>query len=854
MLLRADMAAMFLIFLASLWISLRRTIVDGKALIEELFIAGCVSTLCALLPEFLMKPFLGIYLLFLAIDELLHRRLGIRLRPELFSHFLQPSIYWSSVANMRKEFGFTLFYLLTTGSALWFVSGSFSVWAFFLIPLGWIFSPKDHFLCLGALDLFKAPKRQTPRKAYSFQSEDAVFLSPDYPLLRITRKFLGDKQFSIDLGKKRAPHVIFFFLESFRSKNVGCLGANDGLTPHFDALSRDGVLFSNFYSNSNCTSWSTIASLFGVPASMARSYLRYYVDLPMIGLPEIMQEKGYHSAVIQGAHLMFQGTHEFYQRHGFQTIIGKREIEQAMPHIASTSWGVHDEGLVSYGIDFLKKQPGPVFLNLFSITNHHPWMPPPGESRHPIPYYNTFAYTDWALGEWVRRLKEEDLWKDTILFVLGDHGQAFGEHDPHFGSHRTLYEEDVQVPLLILAPGRLEKPVRIDDPCSQIDLLPTILDLFGWKSPHHSLGQSLIRKKKRFVYCHYPFDDGAIACRMGAWKGIIKGQMEQLFDLKRDPGEQKNVARDQPHRWRRLKKMLRDYRDELQALYENCALAPRAAITGGGHFAPPKEIDDDALASEIALRRPLFSLDLSNCTNIIGKSIADHDLLSLNASHCIRFMNPLMAPLMRSCPKLLTLDLSHCSLLTDAGVAALLQNSQLEELNLQGLDELCEIPPLPPARFLRSLNLSECPRLDGASWSSWLASLPSLKELRLCCALWTSDHLDRLSGNLHSLSRLSLSDGLFLSSEAVAVLIAANPTLVNLTLENCPQIVDALIASLQKHSLRSISLINCPRITDEALTALKGHPLQWMKIQNCPGIREEGLIALQNEGVEIYVS
>ena len=843
---------MLLIFLASIWIRFRRPNADWKrAALEELFVAGCLAAVCVLLPEFLFKPFITIYFLLLAIDELLHRRLGIRLRPELFSHFLQPSIYWSSAAVIRKEIVFTLIFLSINETSLWIVSGTPPLFATLLIAIGWIQSPKDHFLLLAAKDLFRASPKRKKRKTYSFAQEDAIFLSRDYPLLRITRSFLGEKQFSIDMKKGRSPHIIFFFLESFRSRNVGCLGAKDPLTPHFDALSRDGVLFPNFYSNSNSTSWAMIASLFGLPASMARSYLHYYIDFPMIGLPQIMQNQGYHSALIQGSHLKLQGTHAFFQTHGFQTIIGPSHIERAEPHCQSSSWGVHDEALGSYSIEWLKQQHHPVFLSLFSITNHHPWISPAGwEKRFGVPYYDTFAYTDWALGEWIRRLKEADLMKDSILFILGDHGQAFGEHDPHFESHRTLYEEDVRVPLLILAPGRLEKPVRIDDPCSQIDLLPTILDLFASSSPHHSMGISLMRKKKRFVYCNYPFDETAIAGRLGSWKGIVRGSQEQLFHLKSDPFEQRNLVNEQPRRWRRLKKMMLDYHDELQSLYESRAVAPNSSLSCCGHYVPPKEIQDEELARSLALKRPLFSLDLSNCFNITGRTIADCDLIYLNLSNCIRLTDSMMGPLMRSCPKLSSLSLAHCLLLSDAGIADLLRNCQLEELHLQGLDELCEMLPLPPVRTIRLLNLLECPRLDGASWSSWIASLPALKVLRLSCTQWTDLHLERLSEEAHSLINLHLTDAFSLSSEAIHVLIAANPHLIELTLEDCPQINDRFLEKLQGHSIRSITLRGCLRISDRGLMALQNLPLERLTVQNCPGISGEALMALQGKILE----
>ena len=79
-----------------------------------------------------------------------------------------------------------------------------------------------------------------------------------------------------------------------------------------------------------------------------------------------------------------------------------------------------------------------------------------------------------------------------------------------------LYEENVRVPLLILAPGRLSGPVEIDAPASQVDLLPTVMDLFGMTGLNHAVGTSLARKTTdRTAFFSNPFGPGYLGRRSG---------------------------------------------------------------------------------------------------------------------------------------------------------------------------------------------------------------------------------------------------------------------------------------------------------------------------------------------------
>src|SRR5690606_36557162 len=130
--------------------------------------------------------------------------------------------------------------------------------------------------------------------------------------------------------------------------------------------------------------------------------------------------------------------------------MGKKEL-QALSGTsgsgAASSWGIHDEYLMPFAASWLERQTQPTFLTLFTITNHHPWILPPSfPAPYTCPYFNTFAYTDWALHLFIEELKKKQLLKKSILFIFGDHGQELEDRSPHFAINQHLYQDNIHVP------------------------------------------------------------------------------------------------------------------------------------------------------------------------------------------------------------------------------------------------------------------------------------------------------------------------------------------------------------------------------------------------------------------------
>ncbi|MCK4934724.1 MAG: sulfatase-like hydrolase/transferase [Simkaniaceae bacterium] len=443
----------------------------------------------------------------------------------------------------------------------------------------WVVKQVFSFINSKRLKLSKSAKM--PKNVFLPMAEVSSAVSSEFPLLKFTEKFEGEKQCEVDIKSKELPNIIFLFMESFRAKDIGALGGSFDVSPNFDRLAKEGILFSNFYANSIKTSRSLTSSLFGIPSDIDTRDGSSDSSFPLISIADILANAGYQTAYLHNGEIAFENQFDFLSSHGFETVYGKDDILKHFPNAPSSSWGLPDEYLMQYATKWLKEQKSPTFLTMFTMTNHHPWIipddyNPPKFPSHLKPnhrkYLETFHYSDQALGKFASTLDDQ-----TILFVLGDHGQAMGEHMQNFTQQKGLYEENIHVPLLIYAKDRIKIPKIIPDISSQLDLIPTVMDMLGIQAVNHSIGSSLLRKvNKRKIFFHNPFVYGFFGMREGPLKFIYSKSIDEveLYDLEKDPDEKNNIAKERPDQVEKFLAEIKVYKRFFKEIYDNKRFVP----------------------------------------------------------------------------------------------------------------------------------------------------------------------------------------------------------------------------------------------------------------------------------------
>jgi hypothetical protein len=400
-------------------------------------------------------------------------------------------------------------------------------------------------LQLGLFERRAAPPRPVAARQpeLAFRQQEEAETSARHPLYRFTRSFRGTERFRIRVEPGERPHVLFVSLESFRGANVGALGGKPAASPNFDRLAESGVHFTSFHCNGIITAPALFSAWFGIPPPFSAAYPETAAQANnLISLAEVLGWHDYLCACFDGMDKLTEARGPFLRRHGWHELHCGKDVRERLPQALASNWYVHDEALFGYFADWLAHQQArkqPTFSTVLTMSNHFPWLPPPGE-RPQRPqtlaerFVETFRYTDQSLGRLVGELEQRGLANDVILFVFGDHGMLTGEHG-HVLSILSLCEEVVRIPLLILAPGRLEKPALITDVASQVDLLPTVLDILHLQAPQHALGRSLVRESHvpATAYLTNPLFGGFCSLRRGdrRYARGITSEQEQLLRL-----------------------------------------------------------------------------------------------------------------------------------------------------------------------------------------------------------------------------------------------------------------------------------------------------------------------------------
>ena len=168
-------------------------------------------------------------------------------------------------------------------------------------------------------------------------------------------------------------------------------------------------------------------------------------------------------------------------------------------------------------------------------------------------YRNALYYGDASLGALMRGLRARHLDRDTLWIVVGDHGEAFGQHEGNYGHTFRLYDENVHVPFVVAAPGLLPGQIRSSRVVSLLDTAPTVLDLIGLGAQEtHRTGQyfqgyqgrSVLDSEPRMAFFFADYSVRMFGVRDGSRKFIyeLDSGRARLFDLDADPRERVDLS------------------------------------------------------------------------------------------------------------------------------------------------------------------------------------------------------------------------------------------------------------------------------------------------------------------------
>jgi arylsulfatase A-like enzyme/Tfp pilus assembly protein PilF len=289
------------------------------------------------------------------------------------------------------------------------------------------------------------------------------------------------------------PNVVLITLDTTRADRMGFLGSDRGLTPNLDAFAHHAVVFSRAYAQVPLTTPSHAAILTGTyPQFNHVNYMGDALGKGLPFLPEILHRNGYKTAAFVGALVLdpaklapgFERGFDVYDA-GFH----RRRPGEDNYH----SLERRGEVVLSHVVAWLNKRTaGPFFLWVHLYDPHDPYTPPePYATRYQgEPYDGEIAYTDSIVGKLLDELRARNLFDGSLIAVMADHGEAFGEHgETHHGIF--LYDETIRIPLMFKL-SHQQTAAKVEAKAGLVDVAPSILRALHLTVPDAMQGESLL--------------------------------------------------------------------------------------------------------------------------------------------------------------------------------------------------------------------------------------------------------------------------------------------------------------------------------------------------------------------------
>lgn len=348
----------------------------------------------------------------------------------------------------------------------------------------------------------------------------------------------------------RPSNVVVISLDTTRADRLPAYGFSGMTTPALDRIARQGMVF-------DCAE--TVAPL-TLPAHTSlftglyppHHGVRDNADAPAVGvaaaptLAEILRARGFRTAAFVGSVVLSRSRglargFDTYSDGAYDGLPPPRRRDGSIVIDEASAW--------------IDRQDGAPFFLWVHLYDVH------GPQRLPIEYRRAYgdsyegglAYADAQVGRLLNSLERKGVIPSTAVIVAGDHGESLGDHGER--EHGIfVYESTMHVPLIVRSPGA--RRGHADGLVSLVDVLPTVVDLFGLPRPSGLDGVSLVpalrgrRLPEREVYAEsmYPSHLGWGPLRMLRRERMkyIEAPRPELYDLATDPFERRNLVSERP--------------------------------------------------------------------------------------------------------------------------------------------------------------------------------------------------------------------------------------------------------------------------------------------------------------------
>lgn len=351
---------------------------------------------------------------------------------------------------------------------------------------------------------------------------------------------------------KPVDNVILITLDTTRSDALGPYGNRRIHTPALDAMAARGQLFENCYSHAPITLPSHSSILSGMLPTQhgVRNNIAYAFPPTKVTLAERLKAAGFDTGAFVSSFIL---DHRFGLDAGFDLYEDK--LVHYGAHLAKHEIVTRRAATTNdLFLAWMAERKGRFFAWVHFYDAHSPYEPPlPFRQAYADdPYLGEIASMDLEIGRIVRALEQRGLAERTLIVVTADHGESFLEHGEQ--THGFFcYASTTHVPLILSQPLYGKPGTHYSHLVQSIDIVPSLLEALGLPADESLDGHSLADRRPREVYAEamIPQEEFYLApvhaVRDGEFSFYLSSDQE-LYDLRRDPGEKTNLISEEPAR------------------------------------------------------------------------------------------------------------------------------------------------------------------------------------------------------------------------------------------------------------------------------------------------------------------
>ncbi len=305
----------------------------------------------------------------------------------------------------------------------------------------------------------------------------------------------------IEVKDGTKPNLLFIVWESFTEKVVNKMVQGKFIVPNFQNLIKEGIYFENCYASGDRTDKGISAVLSGYPAMPKTSIVNHpekTTHLP--GLGKTLFENGFSTNFYYGGEAEFANIKSYLFAQKFEKLITKNDFLSSQ---MISKWGVHDDVIAKKLVDDIPKMKQPFFTTWLTLSSHEPFEIPTNPvfkgNDDSIQFFNSLFYTDSCVGAFIAELKKMELWKNTVVVIVADHG--------HYLPISENKADAFRIPLLLLGGALNNQNKLIKKTVSQLDVANTMVQQLGFNTQQFSFSKNLFDASSK-SWSAFTFNEG----------------------------------------------------------------------------------------------------------------------------------------------------------------------------------------------------------------------------------------------------------------------------------------------------------------------------------------------------------